>query len=333
MEKLIHCGMQYYVGKKMEEETDMGAWGTKLYENDTTCDVRDEYIEKIKRGKNSEEATNEMIAENQDVFSYPDEEALFWLALADTQWKYGRLLQNVKDMALMWINKIDDIEEINIQKDELDKLHLKLLSPQPPIKKFRKSRLYKCEWKIGDVFAYKLESEIAKEKGFWGRYFLIQKVDENIWHPGHIIPTVYVKITNNEKLPTTIEEYNQLDYVQTWALPYEDRFDPIDGSRPAEDIAEKSKLKYEVDEYGFLPEFRVSIITTSKKAIPSKLIYIGNYANANPPQKEFIPHSNFNILKIDWERFNITFEDSMLEQYCSHNLRESILYSKNKINN
>ncbi|MBR5323080.1 MAG: DUF4259 domain-containing protein [Clostridia bacterium] len=311
----------------------MGTWGTKLYDNDTACDIRDEYTEKIKRGKDSEEATNEMIAENQEIFSYPDDEALFWLSLADTQWEYGRLLQNVKDMALLWINKIKDIEEISVQKDEIDKLHSKLLSPQPPIKKFRKSRLYKCEWKIGDVFAYKLESELAKEKGLLGRYLLIQKVDEDIWHPGHIIPIVYVKITNDEKIPTNIEEYNQLEYIQISFTKYSDRFFPINGSRPQEDIAEKSKIKYEVDEFGFLPEFRIEIITTSKKNIPIDLSYIGNFSNSIRPKNEYIPHSKFNICSTHWNKKFENFEITIINAYKNHNLRELKIYSKKPTNN
>ena len=45
-----------------------------------------------------------------------------------------------------------------------------------------------------------------------------------------------------------------------------------------EDIAEKTKFKYEVDEYGFLPEYRILLLNTSKKIIPNNLIYVGNFA-------------------------------------------------------
>ena len=44
------------------------------------------------------------------------------------------------------------------------KLRTKLLSPQPPEKKVSKYRLYKCTWQVGDVYAYRLESEYSREK-------------------------------------------------------------------------------------------------------------------------------------------------------------------------
>ena len=95
-------------------------------------------------------------------------------------------------------------------------------------------------WKLGDVFAYPLKSDLAKERELYGRYFLIQKVDEAAWYPRHIVPIIYVKITSDTYLPSNIEEYNQLEYVQTWFTKYEERFWPIDLSRPQEDLMQKS---------------------------------------------------------------------------------------------
>ena len=96
--------------------------------------------------------------------------------------------------------------------------------------------------------------------------------------------------------------------------------------RPKEDIAEKSKINYQVDEYGFLPQYRIRLLNTSKKLIPSKLIYIGNFADPNPPRIEFIPHSKGNISAVFWKNFDETFETKMIKQYCGHNLRELNIY-------
>lgn len=168
---------------------------------------------------------------------------------------------------------------------------------------------------------------MAKERGLYGRFFLIQKIDECPWHPGHIVPIVYVKITNDHNLPASVEEYDKLEYVQTWFTKYEDRFWPIDMTRPQEDIAEKSKLNYQVDEYGFLPQYRVILLNTSKKVIPANLIYLGNFADALRPQKEFVPHSKVNIVSAPWKRFDETFETKMIKRYCGHNLRELSIYA------
>ena len=109
-----------------------------------------------------------------------------------------------------------------------------------------------------------MESDNAKERGLYGKYLLFQKVDEGPWYPNHIIPIVYVRITRDDKLPNNIDEFENSEYVQTSVVRYEHRFWPYNFSRLEEDIAEKSKIKYEVDEFGFLPVYRLEIIKTAK---------------------------------------------------------------------
>lgn len=313
----------------------MGLWGFELYQNDTSLDVKEEFEELFHTGKTIQEITDKLLVDYKSIMGDIDEEPLFWFALADTQWNLGVLLPVVKEKALYWIDKdsgMFNCQTMNMSakakmKKTLDDLQAKLLSPQPPAKKPVKKRIYKCQWQLGDVFAYQLESDLAKERGLYGRYFLIQKVDEGIWYPGHIVPIVYVKITNDTNLPSNEEEYNQLEYVQTWFTKYQDRFLPIDMRRPQEDIAEKSKINYQVDDYGFLPQYRVILLNTSKRVIPTKLIYVGNFTNTVCPQKEFIPHSKENVVSISWKQFDETFETKMIKWYCGHNLRELSIYT------
>ena len=311
-------------------------WGFELYQNDTSLDVKDEFEELYNTGNTVQDITDKLTEDYKSIMGDIDEEPLFWLALADTQWNLGVLMPWVKEKALYWIEKdsgMFNCQSIDMsvkakRRKTLDELQAKLLSPQPLVKKTVKKRIYKCQWKLGDVFAYQLESDLAKERGLYGRYFLIQKVDEGIWHPGHIVPIVYVKITSDTNLPSNVEEYNQLEYVQTWFTRYEDRFLPIDMNRPQEDIAEKSKINYQVDEYGFLPQYRAKLLNTSKRVIPGKLIYVGNFENAVRPQKEFVPHSKENVVSVSWKQFDETFETKMIKLYCGHNLRELGIYTK-----
>ena len=193
----------------------MGMWGFELYQNDTSLDVKDEFEELYNTGNTVKDITDKLTEDYKSIMGDIDEEPLFWLALADTQWKLGVLIPWVKEKALYWIEKLRsmfncqsmDMSVKAKRSKTLDDLQAKLLSPQPPVKKTAKKSIYKCQWKFGDVFAYQLESELAKEKGLYGRYFLIQKVDEGTWHPGHIVPIVYVKITNGNNLPSNVDEY------------------------------------------------------------------------------------------------------------------------------
>lgn len=317
----------------------MGAWGFELYQNDTALDIKDEFEKMIVTGKTVEEITSKILEDYKSIIGDIDEEPLFWFALADTQWNLGVLLPYVKERAMYWIDRdcsifkrqaIDFAEKEQWDKT-INKLKARLLPPQPPAKKIGRKKVYKCQWNLGDVFAYQIESELSKKRGLYGRYFLIQKVDEGVWYPGHIVPITYVKITKDGNLPSSLEEYNQLEYVQTHFTRYEERFWPIDMSCPQEDIAKKSKIIYQVDEYGFLPQYRIMLLNTSKRVIPSKLSYIGNYIHAIRPQSEFVPHSKDNIVPVFWEKFDETFETKMIKLYCGHNLREfSVYLNKNR---
>lgn len=312
----------------------MKKWENALYQNDIAFDVRDRFETMYHEGKNVQDITAELTSEYECIMGDINEEPLFWMALADTQWNMGVLLHDVKERTLYWIGKNNETLEFqatNMPDEEskisvLSELSTKLLSPQPSVKKLVKRRLYKCQWQVGDVYAYQLDSDLAKKRGFYGRYFLIQKVDEYTWYPGHIVPIVYVKITRDSTLPRSMDEYNQLEYVQTWFQKNEERLWPIDMNRLKEDIAEKSRMEYKTDEYGFLPEYRAILLNTSKKVIPNKLIYVGNFENATPPRNEFVPHTKDNIIDVAWKRFDETFESKMIKQYCYHNLRELSIY-------
>lgn len=83
----------------------MGTWGFKLYQNDTALDIKDEFEKLFNAGKAIQQITDELIEDYKNIMGDPDEEPLFWLALADTQWNFGVLLPVVKEKALYWINK------------------------------------------------------------------------------------------------------------------------------------------------------------------------------------------------------------------------------------
>lgn len=44
----------------------MGAWGTGLYQDDTTCDVKEDYINLLKIGTEPKDAMKEMIENWKD---------------------------------------------------------------------------------------------------------------------------------------------------------------------------------------------------------------------------------------------------------------------------
>lgn len=311
----------------------MGTWNYGIFDNDVAQDIKEEYIGLLKRGMNSTEATKMVIFRNQDIIDDVDEAPVFWLVLADVQWEYGILENAVKNTALNYLNSADFLEQwkcVNSKiatkrKEALLSLKEKLLSANPSPKKISIPKLYRCQWKLGDVYAYPLLSDYAKEKGHYGEYFVFYKIGETTCHPGHIIPVVWAKITDGGRLPTNVDEFNALKFIQTSTTLYEHRFFPFSGNRPMEEqIAEKSKKQYYRDEYGHLPHHQMAIANTSKRIIPKNLLYLGNFKGVTPPAIDNPPTHEMHISLFVWK----TLEKYLIDVYHYYNLRESQIYSK-----
>lgn len=318
----------------MQGRKKMGAWGANLYQDDVALDIKDEYKDNLRRGKTNEEAMQEIIDKYQELLEDEEDRGVFWLALADTQWNLGRLDEQVKEQALEIIELGTDLKRweineklYNKRKEILEKLKEKLLSPQPEEKRMPKYRTYKCEWKNGDVFAYQLKSEYAKEQGLEGRYLIIQKIDEIDWYPCSTIPLVRVKITEGKTIPKTEKEIDELEYIQTGFTSYERRFAGFSALRPLKD--QIKGMSFNTDEYGLLPEYMASIVITSKNMTKGKLTYLGNYTNITPPQNEFIPICKDNFPTVLWKNF----EERLIEMYFGHNKRNLEVYQKRNIAN
>lgn len=164
----------------------MGFWGTSLYENDCASDVRDEYNKFLQDGLTTEEAVQEIIRTNACRMG-SDEEPLVWYALADTQWNVGELIPAVKERALWWIKRNgglcfweDDVKGENAWKTNLSKLANKLNSSQSSEKKINNSDTFvKNPWNVGDVYAYCFNTADSKKMGVYGKYILLQKIEDN----------------------------------------------------------------------------------------------------------------------------------------------------------
>ena len=212
----------------------MGTWGYRLYENDTTLDLREYFENCMREGKAFEEALEEVISEfdmNNNPTEDPDIE-VEWFALADTLWRCGRLTPEIKEKVLTYLEDSSDLrrwEEVNPKfapkrKTELEKLKEKLQQEQRPAKTFRKKREkkgYICPWKIGDVYAYPMTGPDSEGTEFYRRYAICIKVD-NYEHrilgwdedPADILPVVWIKLTKDNQLPATVEEIDALEFVQ-----------------------------------------------------------------------------------------------------------------------
>lgn len=95
----------------------MGAWGTGIWEDDLSCDIKDEWDELMDEGISPRKATKLILESWQEEFSdYDDEmdkqadESILFIALASLQMRHKALTIYVKRKTLMLIEKGADLE-------------------------------------------------------------------------------------------------------------------------------------------------------------------------------------------------------------------------------
>jgi len=151
---------------------------------------------------NNQAAYEKTMAFFKDCLGDEDDEPLLWFALAETQWKTGRLLPEVKDKALAWIEKgallaLWEESQVGVTGwiETLKNLKATLESPVPKEKKIRKpSVLNQNLWNVNDVYAYQFHMEESKKHGTFGKYILIQKIGEGelYWSEGSVAMRVHI---------------------------------------------------------------------------------------------------------------------------------------------
>ena len=176
----------------------MGAWGTGLYQDDDTCDIKEEYLTYLRIGMSNEEALEELIECNEELIEDEEIGPLFWLALADTQWKYGRLTAEVKEKALEVINSGKDLERWEEdkklyakRKKVLEELRERLNTKQPEEKKVRKMTFTRPNWKVGDILLYQIQEEDLKGHKWYGKYVLLKVMGTKKYNIGSLDMDIY----------------------------------------------------------------------------------------------------------------------------------------------
>lgn len=149
----------------------MSAWGTGLYSDDTTCDVRDDYVRHLKSGLSHEDASQKVLERYAELLGDKAVACLVRFALADTAWQYGRLDAALKDSALSLLHVGGDLfvwerdapGDVAARRRVLATLETRLTAPQPPARVIEvvqpKPKKIRTNAPIGSVFALELPSQ------------------------------------------------------------------------------------------------------------------------------------------------------------------------------
>lgn len=141
----------------------MGYSGAGLYDDDAGADVRNRFRELVADGMRAQDATDALVEEWGGALDDHDEACAFWLALADTEWRLGRLEDRVRDRALGIIASGEDLarfeHDARLLKDRrkvLDGLAERLATPQRAPVRIRQPFRSQSPVAVGDVFSFEL---------------------------------------------------------------------------------------------------------------------------------------------------------------------------------
>ena len=257
----------------------------KVFDSDLADEVRNLYIDALRRGKEGCDVTKQLIFDYESALLDDDDAPIFWLALADVQWDMGRLDELVKQNALVHIDKELQIQRSLEKTIALTGLRDKLSSPQPVMKKVKQYSFYHTDWKIGDVFAYRLDCDSTDYPDYRNMYMYFVVKGTDTWHPGHTIPVVYVYWTIS-KLLLSLGQIQKHEYLPQFYKPI------VYENNPA-----MSK------------KYSLALICTSARIIPKKrLTYLGNIENI-----KMIGSEDPSAFHVAWKRF----DKYMVENYLN----------------
>jgi len=143
----------------------MGVFGAGIFADDEALDVRDDYKYFLADAQSNELATDAIVRQYGASFDDPAATTGFWLGLAWTQWKIGRLDPRVKAVALRVINDGLDLKKWEgspLRRKRAAALYqarLKIESPQPAAKGLPKPLPVQLPgWEFGEVVSVSLSS-------------------------------------------------------------------------------------------------------------------------------------------------------------------------------
>ena len=135
-----------------------------------------------------------------------------------------------------------------------------------------------------------------------------------------IMPVVKIKVTQNGKIPTTVEEINELEYIQSGLYTYMYKY--------IVDVT-VDDLRQPKDENNLTPCYEFQILTSSKRVIPKELQYIGNFVNKIVfPKIEYSVSNKRSFTTTSLEKNVLwkSLEYSVIESYKNYNLKQAEIY-------
>lgn len=185
----------------------------------------------------------------------------------------------------------------------------------------KNDKTLKKNWVEGDTFAIKIDRPKSK---YNGRYLILIKHVYGFESSRNDV-MFRVKLTKGQKIPSTKEEIEKLEYIKTSTMPNEYRFFPIQiGKTLKEVLDEDKKNKYPIDEFGYINLYKANIYF--KPGIKyDEFKFIGNF-DITPPEDEYIAEYPAYGYGLTPDYRGDIYIDALIRNYESFNLRKAPIY-------
>lgn len=253
------------------------------------CAIKAEYRKLREEGQSRNMAMQVLLEQyhNELTIGAEDDGLLFWIGLADAQYAVKELSQEVAAKGIVSLELLAATVP-ELAKGDIERRKTQYAcAPMPERKSIRKPKRFRCQWKIGDTFAYRLSGPDAEKYGFMGDRVLLRKVDEIETWDKRLLPIVTVTHWPYAQLPFGEEEFQQIPVLKL----------------------SSGRLSSPENMY----EYRVVIQFTSEKQVTQlNLHHVGNFPNTPIPADEFYYRKDGYILMMLPKEF-----DWQLSYFCS----------------
>ncbi|MEI3129988.1 MAG: hypothetical protein V8S89_03830 [Oscillospiraceae bacterium] len=261
----------------------------------------------------------------EDALEDADDAPPFWFALADTQWKLGRLTDEVRAQALALLTSGETLPVGRMRqrprrtRGKRCCRHCRNVCSRPSRRK-RRFESHVCTIQTGNSgifmqcsFAVKLRKPMVWVVGICcfirsGRKNGIQAIQSQL--------CMLTKNADLQEIPKDPNEIDQLPYIQIFS----------DGPAISVQLRplEKPLCEEDLDEIGYYPVYEIGLIFTSQRSIPKSLVYLGNYQTLWMPKGEVVYTNTANVPVV----FPKEFEEKIIDYYLGHNLRQYAIYQR-----
>lgn len=250
-------------------------------------DIKNEYTKLRQDGQNRDQAVQVLIARYHDELTIgaEDDGLLFWIGLADAQYALKELSGEVSTRGLAALEQLK-VAVPEITPSDIEKRSNRYaLAPMQERAQVRKPKRFRCQWRIGDTFAYQVSGEKAEASGIAGDYVLLRKVDE-LETDGRITPVVTLTHWKNGMLPCSEAEFQSVPILRLC----------------------NGRLNSPKSSY----EYRIEMLFTRQRQIEDLgLLYLGNFTNISMPANEFYCREPGCVLMLSPQKL-----DEELSFYC-----------------